>query len=491
MMLNCESQQTLSQAFSWLCPDLTSYWQLARIKDSQEIVLKSGERQYRFLPAEGYALTHFTGRFTVAQVQQRTAQKFPGIAENFVFELLQKLVNLGILTLEGEEWLDILSPPQAAIRLKACVQWIEHPDGYWLLRNPEDITFLQLSDRHHQIIAELTQFPKSIVTQNLNTTPNEINYLMHLLAATAMLEGSQPPKPPKRKFTPLQLLFFKVRLFNPDPWLDRQIHTLRWIWTTPVAAFMLAFLSLSAAVGFSQKATIVHTGQLLWKYQGSSLVLSFGLLVALVVTLHELGHAFTLKHYGGIVPEMGFLFMFLMPAAYTNTTDSYCLSRFKRIQVIAAGILVQIAIAAFAFWLWEFSAEGLWLHTVSYLLMVAALFTIALNLNPLAKFDGYYLAVAITGINNLRSRSFRFYQNLFSLRPITEKKCDRLILATYAPFSFLYIQWYSAFCCIESPIGHSPPCPQPPSFYSQFGLSTTLHPPNPKRSDATLTPLTR
>jgi putative peptide zinc metalloprotease protein len=44
-----------------------------------------------------------------------------------------------------------------------------------------------------------------------------------------------------------------------------------------------------------------------------------------VVTLHELGHAFTLKYYGGIVPEIGLLIMMLMPAAYTNTTDSYCL----------------------------------------------------------------------------------------------------------------------------------------------------------------------
>jgi len=157
----------------------------------------------------------------------------------------------------------------------------------------------------------------------------------------------------------------------------------------------------------------------------------------LVVTLHELGHAFTLKHYNGIVPEFGLLFMFLMPAAYTNTTDSYCLSRFKRILVVGAGIICQLIIAAIAFWLWQSSAN--WLATASYLLMVAALFTIALNLNPLAKFDGYYLAVALTGINNLRTRSFQFYGNLLRRNPSPEPRHNRLILATYAPFSFLYI----------------------------------------------------
>lgn len=71
--------------------------------------------------------------------------------------------------------------------------------------------------------------------------------------------------------------------------------------------------------------------------------------------------------------------------------------------------------------------------------MMAALFTVALNLNPLAKFDGYYLAVALTGINNLRQRSFQFYKDLLHHRPNPEIGRDRLLLAVYAPFSLLYI----------------------------------------------------
>jgi putative peptide zinc metalloprotease protein len=160
----------------------------------------------------------------------------------------------------------------------------------------------------------------------------------------------------------------------------------------------------------------------------------------LVVSIHELGHAFTLKHYGGIVPEIGLLFMCFMPGCYTDTTDSYCLvKRRQRTLVVAAGVLCQLIIWAIALWLWNLSNPDTWLHTTSYLLMVAALFTVALNLNPMSKFDGYYLAVAITGINNLRSRSFQFYSNLFRLKLSPEQISDRLILAAYAPFSFFYI----------------------------------------------------
>ncbi|MEO8892853.1 MAG: hypothetical protein ABI417_15270, partial [Coleofasciculaceae cyanobacterium] len=48
-------------------------------------------------------------------------------------------------------------------------------------------------------------------------------------------------------------------------------------------------------------------------------------------------------------------------------------------------------------------------------------------------------AVAVSGINNLRSRSFQFYSNLLRLQPSPEQFSDRLILAVYAPFSFFYI----------------------------------------------------
>jgi multidrug efflux pump subunit AcrA (membrane-fusion protein)/Zn-dependent protease len=171
----------------------------------------------------------------------------------------------------------------------------------------------------------------------------------------------------------------------------------------------------------------------------TSLLLPFILLTILVVTLHELGHAFTLKHYGGIVPEVGVMIRFFFPAAYTNTTDSYCLvKRRQRGLVVGAGVLCQIIIWAMGLWLWNLSSSGTWLSTTSYLLMVAALFTVAINLNPLTKFDGYYLAVALSGINNLRSRSFGFYANLLSWRPIQENRRDALVLAAYAPFSLAY-----------------------------------------------------
>ena len=168
-------------------------------------------------------------------------------------------------------------------------------------------------------------------------------------------------------------------------------------------------------------------------------LLKLGFATVLVVFLHELGHAFTLKHFGGIVPEIGLLFMCFLPGMYTNTSDQYSLiKRQQRVLVVAAGVIVQIVIWALAIWLLLVSPpHSIWQQN-SYLFMSAALVTVVLNLNPLNAFDGYYLLVAMTGINNLRRRSLEFYFDLFRRQASPEKISDQTILAIYAPLSIIY-----------------------------------------------------
>lgn len=447
--MNLEHPSPQDNLKDWICPDISTYWQLAKLRDSHQIILKStqSDRQFCFSFAEGYALQHFTGKLSVEQIQTCCQQQFQdaisnnlAISSHLVVELLQKLIALGILALPDTEHNHTPAAVNNLPQLKNCVHWIDHPHGYWILRNPEDVTFLQVSARDKSVIEQLGQLPLAIIARNHNISKEELQYLWQLLNATAMFEGTKLPKLPQGKFNPLQLLSFKFRLFNPDPWLTSHVHKLRWIWTTSFCFLLCFFLAWSTLVGISQSQEIFFTGQQMWTTQGSTIILPFALLMMLVVSIHELGHAFTLKHYGGIVPEIGLLFMCFMPGCYTNTTDSYCLvKRRQRTLVIAAGVLCQLIIWAIALWLWNLSNPDTWLHTTSYLLMVAALFTVALNLNPMSKFDGYYLAVAISGINNLRSRSFQFYSHLFRLKPSPEQISDRLILAAYAPFSFFYI----------------------------------------------------
>ncbi|TAF49216.1 MAG: hypothetical protein EAZ61_14705 [Oscillatoriales cyanobacterium] len=237
----------------------------------------------------------------------------------------------------------------------------------------------------------------------------------------------------------MQLLFFKRKICDPDPWLSRHVGKLRWIWTRTFWYGFMASLALMAIVGFAQAPDLLAYGVQLWNDQGAGLLVKYIIASLVVLSIHELGHAFTLKHFGKPVKSMGLMFMCLFPAAYTNSTNSYGLPRYQRLLVVGAGVLTQLAIAAIALLVWNLTTIGQWLYELSYLLFSASIVTVLLNLNPLAKFDGYHLLVAATRINGLRGRAFAYYQRKFIGKPETEYPPFRPILAAYAPLSLLYL----------------------------------------------------
>lgn len=418
---------------TWLCPDLRNQWQLGRWQDGVVLRSRQTQNQWIFSTTEGYVLQHFTGQFTVEQVQQLCQQKFPTVSPALVTELIVSLIEREVLIIDAE------APAASSLQLKPGLQWFHQADSSWIFRNPECVTHqMQVSDRHKRAIEQLGTHTPAQILQQSDLNLAEFRTLLQQLAATGMLVGTEPAKRPKRKFTPLQLLSFTVPLCNPDAWLSRYVCYLRWIWTPTFTVILSSFLVVSIVYGWRQNAEFLQMGMVLWTQQDIWLMLTFGLLIMLVISLHELGHAFTLKHFDRIVPEIGLMFMCFMPSAITNTTDQYTLKPKQRALVVGAGVICQVTIAAIGFWLWRITNAETWLHTTSYLLIAASLMTVAINLNPLAKFDGYYLAIVLTGINNLRSRSFNFYANLLRRQPLQETLRDRWILAIYAPFSLAY-----------------------------------------------------
>lgn len=457
------------RAHEILCPDLRPYWQICPGMGPDQVWLRSrvGDQQHCFSPQEAKALRGFVGCYTVAQLQRWCERGSRGsFSPDSVWQLLQRLIALGVIAPDSADPsssapMDGAIPDQsvctrtAAVSptppspiapaptlypLKSAVEWVETADGHWILRNLEDMTYMQIPAAMRSLVEDLGRLSPGAAAASHGVDAHRVRSLLQQLALTGMLVGTAPPQPPKGKFKPTDLLFYKLTLCNPDRWLSRTFPAIAWIWTRPFALGLAGFLAVFATVGLAQRQSIVHMGMQLWQAMGPGVFLPFGLLSLVVVTLHELGHAYTLKRYGGIVPEVGLLFMCLMPAAYTNTTDQYALPRRRqRMLVVGAGLLCQGAIAALAWVGWNLAVPGSWLATASYLLLVAALFTVAMNLNPMARFDGYYLLIALTGINNLRSRSFAYYRSLLVRQPCREPRAIRWILALYAPLSLVYL----------------------------------------------------
>ncbi|MDX2096145.1 MAG: M50 family metallopeptidase [Leptolyngbyaceae cyanobacterium bins.59] len=425
-----------------LCPDLTAGWRLGKLPNRDSIILQSlgGSRTYSFNAVEGYALQYFTGKFTISQVQSLCENYFGGkLNPGFIQQLLQQLVDRNVI----EPLAEITAPTSEVDgpRLKSCVQWIPYPNRQWILRNPEAVTFLQVSEADRAVLLQLGRRPLTNLLADFNLSAEELQHLLQLLTATGMLTGTEPVKPP-RKISLLSLLYFQVPLFNPDRWLTQHVGKVQFLFTPTASFLLLVCLAFAMAIGLAEQPRIFSTGQQLLAQYDVHLLFPFVLIMMGVISLHELGHAFTLKHYNGIVPEMGLMFICLLPGAYTDTTDSYGLvRRSQRAFVYAAGILCQLGLWAIALLLWHWSQPETGLFIGSYLLMIAAQFTLLFNLNPLSKLDGYYILVALTGLNNLRQRSLEFYRDLWRNEPSPEQPQDYGILAIYMPLSFAYSLW--------------------------------------------------
>jgi putative peptide zinc metalloprotease protein len=141
--------------------------------------------------------------------------------------------------------------------------------------------------------------------------------------------------------------------------------------------------------------------------------------MVIIKLLHEFGHAFACKRFGltsgtgGEVHTMGVMFLVFMPMPYVDVSSASSLrSKWQRTVVGAAGMIVELAVAAVAAMVWSQTAPGTAVHAVCYNMMfVASLTTLLFNGNPLLRYDGYYILSDLTEIPNLaqRSKDYLYY----------------------------------------------------------------------------------
>jgi len=214
-------------------------------------------------------------------------------------------------------------------------------------------------------------------------------------------------------------------------------------------AFTPAFFFLVGLSGFlgiylilAQWSKFIHDIQSFVSFEGA---VYFGLSLIFIKSLHELAHALTAAKYGCRVPTMGVAFFLLTPLLYTDVSDAWRLaSRRQRLWISAAGIIIELIIACIATLLWAFLPDGVIRNIVLMLASVSWIMSLFVNLNPLIKFDGYYLLADIVGIDNLQQRSFAFgrwklRETLFSTavkapENLSEKMCSTLIF-------FAWLTW--------------------------------------------------
>ncbi|MBL1147107.1 MAG: biotin/lipoyl-binding protein [Pseudomonadota bacterium] len=198
-------------------------------------------------------------------------------------------------------------------------------------------------------------------------------------------------------------LFVTLPLFKPQNFLERSLPLLRPLLSQRFMLMMLCLLAAGLLMTFQRMDEFLHSFQNILNWEGATLI---ALTTVFVKTLHELGHAYTATKYGVKVPVIGVAFIVLYPVLYTETTGVWSLTdRRKRVAIAAAGVLTEISLAAIALLLWRFLPVGLGKSTAFFVALVSLTGSLLVNLNPLMKFDGYYLLSDVLGIENLQDRA--------------------------------------------------------------------------------------
>jgi putative peptide zinc metalloprotease protein len=206
------------------------------------------------------------------------------------------------------------------------------------------------------------------------------------------------------------IMFARIPLIDPDNFLKRAL---------PVGKAVFSWLGLAVwllVVGFAIKVIIDNFPALKQQSQG---VLSpdnlFWLYAGLVIikTVHEFGHAFACRRFGGEVHTMGIMFLLFTPIPYMDATASWSFrSRWQRALVGGAGMIVEVFVASIAAFVWANTAPGT-VHSLAYNMMfVASVSTVLFNINPLLRFDGYYILSDLLDIPNLHQRSTGLLKHL-------------------------------------------------------------------------------
>ncbi|HYE61277.1 MAG TPA: PqqD family peptide modification chaperone [Phycisphaerales bacterium] len=198
-----------------------------------------------------------------------------------------------------------------------------------------------------------------------------------------------------------------IPLLNPEPWLERSKHLLALVFSKWGAALWLALITFALYRVFLNRGAI---GDQLNNVLDPSNLIWMGVAFTILRAWHELGHAAACKAMGARCTEMGLMVIALvLPFPYCDTSSAWRLPEvWKRVIVSLGGVLFESVLAAIAAIAWSYMGRddsGLTRTLLFNTMLISGVTTLIFNLNPLLRYDGYYVLSDVTGSANLAPRA--------------------------------------------------------------------------------------
>jgi putative peptide zinc metalloprotease protein len=243
----------------------------------------------------------------------------------------------------------------------------------------------------------------------------------------------------------MQPTSLKIPLLDPEAFLTRFAHHFSWLFSPRGAILWIVVVlpSILLAGEHWNELTFNLSDQVL--SSGNLLVLA--LVYPIVKAIHELGHGFATKVWGGSVHEMGLMFLVFVPVPYVDASAASAFrSKQRRMIVGAAGMMAEVFLAAIAMYVWVLVEPGVVRAVAFNVMLIAGVSTVIVNGNPLLRYDGYFILADFIEMPNLGQRGQKYLtylsdRYLFGAKEIEspdETPSEKRWLANYTVLAWFY-----------------------------------------------------
>ena len=211
---------------------------------------------------------------------------------------------------------------------------------------------------------------------------------------------------------PVESVCLALAAVRPDRFLTALLPVVRPLISWPGFLLWLGLVGLGLVLGGLHWPDLTH--DLIAQVTTPHSLMVLWLLFPLIKLLHELGHGFMTKAFGGEVHGIGRDAVGVHARALLRGLRRMGVPRQAAACVVGAAgmMMVEAALAALALVVWINAEPGL-VRTAAYnTIFLAGVSTVLFNLNPLLRFDGYYMLMDWLEIPNLRARATGYVRYL-------------------------------------------------------------------------------
>jgi putative peptide zinc metalloprotease protein len=310
-------------------------------------------------------------------------------------------------------------------------------ERWYVVRDPAGNQFHRLSDAAYRFlglldgkrtVAQAWDLVGGQLADDAPTQPEVIQILSQLYAAN-LLETDITPDATvllrrhkqmvKRQIQNrlMNVLFPRIPIWDPDRFLRRWMPLAQLLFSRVGAVIwvIVVFAAIATVVPEWTQLKSAANHALDMQHNWENLFYLYATFVA-IKFFHELGHASACRRFGGECHEMGLMLLVLVPTPYVDASTAWAFAnKWRRIFVGAAGMIVELFLAAICAFIWKNTNPQTYplVNQLAYNAMfIASVSTLIFNANPLLRYDGYYILSDLLEIPNLRQKSTEYAMGL-------------------------------------------------------------------------------